>query len=59
MTVKAHSIFKRSEENLFFEFPISLTDAALGTVIEVPTIDGKKAKVKKFHQEHKVESSLG
>ena len=46
MSVKSHSIFKRSEENLFFEFPISLADAALGTAIEVPTIDGGKAKVK-------------
>ena len=35
-----------SEENLFFEFPISLADASLGTTIEVPTIDGGKAKVK-------------
>ena len=46
VSVEPHSIFKRSEENLFFEFPISLADAALGTTIEVPTIDGKKAKVK-------------
>ena len=46
VSIKTHSIFQRSEENLFFEFPISLTDAALGTTIEVPTIDGGKAKVK-------------
>ena len=46
VSVKNHNIFKRSEENLFFEFPISITDAALGTTIEVPTIDGGKAKVK-------------
>jgi molecular chaperone DnaJ len=46
VSVKAHSIFKRSEENLFFEFPISLADAALGATVEVPTIDGGKAKVK-------------
>ncbi len=46
VSVKTHNIFKRSEENLFFEFPISLTDAALGATIEVPTIDGGKAKVK-------------
>ena len=46
VSIKPHSIFKRSEENLFFEFPISLTDAALGATIEVPTIDGGKAKVK-------------
>ena len=46
VSIKSHSIFKRSEENLFFEFPISLTDATLGTTVEVPTIDGGKAKVK-------------
>ena len=46
VSVKAHSIFTRSEENLFFEFPISLADAALGATVEVPTIDGGKAKVK-------------
>ena len=44
--VEPHNIFKRSEENLFFEFPISLTDATLGTAVEVPTIDSGKAKVK-------------
>ena len=46
VSIKSHSIFKRSGENLFFEFPISLANAALGTTIEVPTIDGGKAKVK-------------
>ena len=46
VSIKAHNIFKRSEENLFYEFPISLADAALGTIVEVPTLDGGKAKVK-------------
>ena len=46
MSIEPHSIFKRSEENLFFEFPISITDAALGTSIEIPTINGGKAKIK-------------
>ena len=46
VSVKPHSIFQRSEENLFFEFPISLADAALGVTVEVPTIDGGKSKVK-------------
>jgi len=46
VSIKNHSIFKRSEENLFYEFPISLADATLGTSVEVPTIDGGKAKVK-------------
>jgi len=46
VSIDNHNIFKRSEENLFFEFPISLADAALGVTVEVPTIDGGKAKVK-------------
>ena len=46
VSIEAHSIFQRSEENLFYEFPISLADATLGTTVEVPTIDGEKAKVK-------------
>ena len=46
INVKSHQLFKRSDVNLFFEFPISMADAALGTNIEIPTIDGKKAKIK-------------
>ena len=46
INVQSHDLFKRSDENLFFEFPISVADAALGTTIEIPTIDGGKAKIK-------------
>merc|ERR1712224_918989 len=46
VNVKTHELFKRSDVNLFFEFPISIADAALGTTIEIPTINGKKAKIK-------------
>ena len=46
INVDRHDLFKRSDVNLFFEFPISIADAALGTTIEIPTIDGKKAKIK-------------
>jgi molecular chaperone DnaJ len=46
ISVKNHSLFKRSEENLFFELPITFTNAALGATIEVPCIDGSKIKVK-------------
>jgi molecular chaperone DnaJ len=46
INVNSHDLFKRSEENLFFEFPISIADAALGTTIKIPTIDGGKAKIK-------------
>ena len=46
ISVQNHSLFKRSEENLFFELPIGFADAALGATIEVPCIDGSKVKVK-------------
>ena len=46
INVYSHDLFKRSDENLFFECPISIADAALGASIEIPTIDGGKAKIK-------------
>jgi len=46
INVNSHDLFKRSEENLFFECPISIADAALGSSMEIPTIDGGKAKIK-------------
>ena len=46
ISVEPHNIFKRSEENLYYELPISFTDAALGSTVEVPSIDGKKTKIK-------------
>jgi molecular chaperone DnaJ len=46
INVDSHDLFKRSDENLFYECPISIADAALGTSIEIPTIDGGKAKIK-------------
>ena len=46
INVHSHDLFKRSDENLFFECPVSIADAALGASIEIPTIDGGKAKIK-------------
>ena len=46
ISLKKHPIFKREEENLYFELPVSMADAALGTAIEIPTIDGSRSKVK-------------
>jgi len=46
INVNSHDLFKRADENLFFEYPISIADAALGTSLEIPTIDGAKAKIK-------------
>ena len=46
ISIDNHEIFKRSEENLYYELPISFTDAALGASVEVPSIDGGKSKIK-------------
>jgi molecular chaperone DnaJ len=46
VNVYSHDLFKRTDENLFFEYPVSIADAALGASLEIPTIDGGKAKIK-------------
>ena len=43
--VQKDKLFEREEENLFCEIPISITTAILGGEIEVPTIEGKKARL--------------
>lgn len=43
--VAEHDIFERRDDDIYIEMHISFTDAALGTEIEVPTLDGK-AKLK-------------
>lgn len=44
--VREHTLFQRDGVNLYCRVPISLTTAALGGEVEVPTIDGGKARVK-------------
>ena len=46
ISINTHNIFKRSEENIYYELPIAFSDAALGTTVEVPSIDGGKSKIK-------------
>ena len=46
ISINNHNIFKRSDENLYYELPITFSDAALGTTVEVPSIDGGKSKIK-------------
>ena len=45
MNIEEHPFFKREGTEIFCEVPISFPQAALGTEIEVPTIDGT-AKLK-------------
>lgn len=46
ISVKPHKLFKRTETDIHCRIPIPMTTAALGGEIEVPTIDGSRAKVK-------------
>ena len=41
--VKPHELLTREQEHLYIEVPISLVQAALGTEIEVPTLNGRVA----------------
>lgn len=53
--VREHSIFKRQEDDLLCEMPISFVIAALGDDVEVPTLDGKiKLKIPAGTQSGKV-----
>lgn len=45
LSLRPHEFFQREGADLFCKVPISMSVAALGGDIEVPTIDGKKARV--------------
>lgn len=44
--VKPHEYFERDGNNLYCMIPISVSQAALGAEIMVPTLDGKRVRVK-------------
>jgi len=44
--IKPNPLFQREGPNIYCHVPIPMTTAALGGEIEVPTIDGTKARVK-------------
>lgn len=46
LAIKPHKLFRRDGANLFCRVPITVTKAALGGEVEVPTIEGKSTKVK-------------
>ena len=43
VTVRPHKLFKRREDNLYIDMPITFTQAALGAELDVPTL-GKPVK---------------
>ncbi len=44
--VQEHQLFQRQGPHLFCQVPVSMSSAALGGDIEVPTIDGGRSRVK-------------
>jgi molecular chaperone DnaJ len=38
--VEPHPLFERKGDNIYIKVPVTVTEAALGTKVEVPTIDG-------------------
>jgi molecular chaperone DnaJ len=46
LSIKPHEFFQRDGADIFCRVPISMTTAALGGHIDVPTIDGGKTRVK-------------
>lgn len=46
MNVRPHKLFQRDGANLYCRVPITVTRAALGGDIDVPTIEGKRSSVK-------------
>lgn len=44
--VEDHPLFQRDGVDLYCEVPVSMTNAALGGDVEVPTIDGGRSRVK-------------
>jgi molecular chaperone DnaJ len=46
LSIKPHEFFQRDGADIFCRVPVSMTTAALGGEVQVPTIDGGKTKVK-------------
>jgi molecular chaperone DnaJ len=44
--VKKHNIFERDNKDIYLKLPLNFVDAALGTTMEIPTVDGGKARLK-------------
>ncbi len=42
-TVKSHEFFKRVEDDIYIELPLTITEATLGTKKEIPTLYGNVA----------------
>jgi molecular chaperone DnaJ len=46
VALKPHELFSREGANVFCQMPLRMTQAALGTDLEVPSVDGTRVRVK-------------
>ena len=46
VSVRPHEFFQREQANILMRVPLRMTQAALGDEVEVPVVDGSRAKVK-------------
>jgi molecular chaperone DnaJ len=46
VAIRQHPMFQRDGASIFMRVPLRMSQAALGTDVEVPVVDGTKAKVK-------------
>ena len=54
ITVRPHGFFHRQDDDIYCEVPISFVDAALGTSMKVPTLEGKvDLKIPEGTQNHR------
>lgn len=55
LSVKEHDIFRRDNDDILYELPVNFAEAALGTEVNVPTLDGdEKLKIPSGSQTGKV-----
>jgi len=45
LSIKAHRIFQREGANIYVRVPVPMTTAALGGSVEVPAVDGSRARI--------------
>jgi molecular chaperone DnaJ len=58
--VKEHDIFERQQNNIYCTIPISISQAALGAEVNIPTLEGEdKLKIPEGTQSGKVFSLRG
>jgi DnaJ-class molecular chaperone len=46
LRIAPHPYFRREGKNIILEVPLTITEAALGTKVDVPTLDGTRLSVK-------------